>query len=246
MLALNVYAKLNAHSQQEGRIHLIEFGPGRGTLMRDMLRTLAQLPSFVGRVEKCTFVEVSPRLTELQASSVAGLGVKPAFSWVSDVDDVVVAGTIDLLVSSDAAMPDDEIPVFIAQEFFDALPIHVFKVHALLKARRGFKKQKSLGGWREILVSASRSEQRLCLVEESTSAVQQYRVDQSFASLAEGQTVEISPESWKVCHQMRRVLDRCGRGEGIIVDYGRFGPSHSTLRVGSSRVVLVVYIEFTV
>lgn len=82
---------------------LAELGPGRGTLMRDMLRAVAAIPGFANAAE-VRLVEVSPRLREAQ-SRLLGERV----SHAATVGD----------------LPDQ--PLFlVANEFFDALPVRQF------------------------------------------------------------------------------------------------------------------------
>ena len=86
--------------------HFVELGPGRGTLMADMLRAAAKVrPEFVAAA-KITLVEVSPFLRGTQAETLSSVAVK----WVSRFDEV----------------PND-LPLFlIGNEIFDALPIRQF------------------------------------------------------------------------------------------------------------------------
>jgi SAM-dependent MidA family methyltransferase len=80
---------------------LAEIGPGRGTLMSDMLRVLAKLPGAEGL--RPHLIEASPRLRAEQAKLL------PGAVWVDDV----------------SALPEG--PLFlVANEFFDALPIRQF------------------------------------------------------------------------------------------------------------------------
>ena len=83
--------------------NLIELGPGRGTLMSDMLRVARIAPDFLDAVHPF-MVEMSPRLRELQARTLANAAKK--ISWVENF----------------ASTPRG--PAFIvANEFFDALPV---------------------------------------------------------------------------------------------------------------------------
>jgi len=83
---------------------LAELGPGRGTLMADLLRATTAVPGFHAAAQ-VTLIEASPRL---RARQRAALGSHPA-RWLDTVD----------------ALP--EAPLFlIANEFFDALPIRQF------------------------------------------------------------------------------------------------------------------------
>ncbi|MEX0349024.1 MAG: class I SAM-dependent methyltransferase [Paracoccaceae bacterium] len=83
---------------------LAELGPGRGTLMADLLRATQRVPGFHAAAQ-IVLVEASLTLRQIQASNLASAGAR----WVDQVD----------------ALPDA--PLFlIANEFFDALPIRQF------------------------------------------------------------------------------------------------------------------------
>ena len=83
---------------------LAEIGPGRGTLMADVLRATRQVPGFHAAA-RVTLIEASPTLRRLQRHT---LGDHPA-TWADDLGSL------------------DEAPLFLlANEFFDALPIRQF------------------------------------------------------------------------------------------------------------------------
>ena len=86
---------------------LAEIGPGRGTLMADMLRTLDRLDTgFVTRA-RVAMVEASPRLADLQRDRLTGGRGRP--TWFADV----------------ATLP--RLPlVVVGNELFDALPLRQF------------------------------------------------------------------------------------------------------------------------
>ena len=81
---------------------LVELGPGRGTLMADLLRATARVPGFAPSVH---FVETSPTLRAAQAERV------PGASWHDAL----------------AQVPDDGPLLLVANEFFDALPVRQFE-----------------------------------------------------------------------------------------------------------------------
>ncbi|WP_207456954.1 SAM-dependent methyltransferase [Azospirillum sp. SYSU D00513] len=83
--------------------HLVELGPGRGTLMRDALRAAAVVPDFA-RAATVHLVETSPALRARQKETLGGLPREPL--WHDRLDDV----------------PEGPM-LLIANEFFDALPI---------------------------------------------------------------------------------------------------------------------------
>lgn len=84
---------------------LAEIGPGRGTLMADVLRTIRALPG-MRQAARVVLIEASARLRQRQAQALSG---EDGASWAASVSD----------------LPDD--PLFlVANEFFDALPIRQF------------------------------------------------------------------------------------------------------------------------
>lgn len=83
---------------------LAELGPGRGTLMADLLRATRIVPGFA-EAARVHLVEASPVLRGVQRAT---LGDRPV-AWCDSADD----------------LPD--LPLFlVANEFFDALPIRQF------------------------------------------------------------------------------------------------------------------------
>lgn len=82
-------------------IHLVEIGPGRGTLMADALRASSRMPGFVA-ARRVHLVETSPALRTLQQKRLAGSGAV----WHEALDQ----------------LPDGP-ALILANELFDALPI---------------------------------------------------------------------------------------------------------------------------
>ena len=90
------------------RFTLAEIGPGRGTLMADILRATRNVPGFHAAMQ-LVLVEASARLRDLQRQRLAGYAV----DWAESAE----------------ALPRQ--PLFlIANEFFDALPIRQFRRQA--------------------------------------------------------------------------------------------------------------------
>ncbi|MCA1909692.1 MAG: SAM-dependent methyltransferase [Magnetospirillum sp.] len=87
------------------RVVLAEIGPGRGTLMNDLLRAAGAVPPFLKAAE-VWLVETSPRLAARQRQTLAGRDV----TWCESIDQ----------------LPDGPL-LLVANELFDALPIRQFE-----------------------------------------------------------------------------------------------------------------------
>jgi SAM-dependent MidA family methyltransferase len=88
------------------RVNLVELGPGRGTLMADALRAAKALPEFRAALS-VHLVEMSDVLAGKQRETLAASGAP--VTWHRDVREIPRAPTI-----------------FLANEFFDALPVSHF------------------------------------------------------------------------------------------------------------------------
>ncbi|MDJ0894014.1 MAG: SAM-dependent methyltransferase [Alphaproteobacteria bacterium] len=86
-------------------IDLIELGPGRGTLMADLLRAAAGVPGF-GDALQVHLVEISPALQAVQRQCLEGHAV----TWHSELTAAPRRGPL----------------LVVANEFFDALPMRQF------------------------------------------------------------------------------------------------------------------------
>jgi SAM-dependent MidA family methyltransferase len=87
-------------------VGLIELGPGRGTMMLDALRAAQVMPEFRSAIE-LHMVEISSPLKHLQGQSLAASAPDVPVAWHRSIEDV----------------PDGP-SIILANEFFDALPIH--------------------------------------------------------------------------------------------------------------------------
>jgi hypothetical protein len=120
------------------KVTLVELGPGRGTLMADLLRCAAALPGGFAAALEVHLVEVSPALRRMQA---AALGCGPAAGAVGA--GATPSGTRVRWHGALATVPEGPLILF-AHEFFDALPVHQF--------------QRTPRGWCERLVDSGMPE----------------------------------------------------------------------------------------
>jgi NADH dehydrogenase [ubiquinone] 1 alpha subcomplex assembly factor 7 len=157
--------------------HLVELGPGRGTLMSDALRAARVRPAFASAV-RLHLVETSPYLRECQA---AVLGAHRP-QWQASLSEV----------------PDGPL-LLVANEFFDALPIHQFELRP--------------EGWRERVIEC-----------DGERLVFGWAVPgPSFALLSDrqrlGARAEVSPAALRLAAEIGARLAGRG-GAALIVDYG--------------------------
>ncbi|KAF7588800.1 hypothetical protein BBP40_005193 [Aspergillus hancockii] len=132
-------AEWMAQGRKSSGVQLMEVGPGKGTLMDDMLRVGPLLfllwmrdvnfKSFTSSIEAIYLVEASPTLRKVQKQRLCGENAvmeetEIGHKSVSKYFDVPVIWVEDIRL-----LPHDEnkTPFIIAHEFFDALPIHAFE-----------------------------------------------------------------------------------------------------------------------
>ncbi|KAL6169380.1 hypothetical protein ACJQWK_04408 [Exserohilum turcicum] len=128
LVGIWVYAEWLAQGRKD-KVQIIEVGPGRGTLMDDVLRTISSFKTFTKSIETIYLIEASPYLQKQQAKLLSGtddltksdIGLTAPckyipgckIEWCEDIR----------LVPKEATAT----PFILAHEFFDALPIHVFQ-----------------------------------------------------------------------------------------------------------------------
>jgi NADH dehydrogenase [ubiquinone] 1 alpha subcomplex assembly factor 7 len=103
---VEVWRAMDAVRGTPQSLHLVELGPGRGTLMKDLLRAAKIVPDFLSAIE-VHLVETSPVLTGRQRETLAN--AHPKISWHTRVED----------------LPQGPL-IVVANEFVDALPIDQF------------------------------------------------------------------------------------------------------------------------
>eukprot|EP00210_Caulerpa_lentillifera_P000865 g836.t1 len=111
---------------------LIELGPGRGTLMADLLRGTQRFKPFLTALESVNLVELSPHLKLKQAETLQCDPLSNS-GTTSGITGTQIAwyGTIDEI---EKTCPE----LILGHEFLDALPVHQFV--------------KTSYGWREKLI----------------------------------------------------------------------------------------------
>jgi NADH dehydrogenase [ubiquinone] 1 alpha subcomplex assembly factor 7 len=166
---------------------LVELGPGRGTLIADALRATRLRPAF-HKALRLHLVEASPILRGRQREALAPF-----------------AGQIAPAQWHDALVGLPEAPfLLLANEFFDALPVHQF--------------ERTAEGWRERVVVEPQIDAPLGFAL-APPGPQIGLLDGPTRDAPVGMLVEISPAGLAAAGEIGRRLAQHG-GAALLVDYG--------------------------
>ena len=183
-------------------VHLVELGPGRGTLMADALRALGRVPEFLGAV-RLSLVEISPALRARQREALREI-LKPAAlrrapQWHETLDGVPRGPLL-----------------LIANEVFDALPIRQF-------VRKD-------GAWCERMVALDKDGRRLAFALRPARLEAAALLPPEAEAVPEGGTFEVSAAASGLAAEIGRRLAEDG-GAALILDYGAArSPGEPTLQ----------------
>ncbi|WP_298841802.1 SAM-dependent methyltransferase [uncultured Roseobacter sp.] len=173
---------------------LAEAGPGRGTLMADILRAAGQLPGF-REAANVVLIEASDRLRNEQRRTLEGIQLT--------------------FVNTCAELPDAPL-FFVANEFFDALPIRQF--------------QRDQTHWRERQIGEADGDLCFGLGPLSPQPALAGRLDDTVS----GDLVEYCPAAAPAVDATGRRIAEYG-GAGLIIDYGDWRSLGDTLQALKSR-----------
>jgi NADH dehydrogenase [ubiquinone] 1 alpha subcomplex assembly factor 7 len=122
-------------------LRLVEFGPGRGTLMSDITRTIDKLEKVSNSIQ-LRLIEVSPKLRDVQKQTLSQYS---DIEWHSHLEGVQDRET------------HPGFTAFIAHEYLDALPIHKFV------------RDRTTKKWRELLIDYDKNQDlRFCIARQPT------------------------------------------------------------------------------
>ncbi|KAM0955123.1 hypothetical protein ACFX2A_024045 [Malus domestica] len=200
---------------QPDRVNLVELGPGRGTLMADLLHGASKFKNFTESLH-VHMVECSPTLQKLQHQklecvdeevsdgkrTVSALAKTPV-SWHATLEDV----------------PTGLPSIIIAHEFYDALPVHQF--------------QKAARGWSEKMIDvAEDSTFRFVLSSQPTPATLYLAKRCKWAGneeIAKLQHIEVCPKAMELTQTIAERVASDGGG-ALIIDYGLNGVVSDSLQ----------------
>ncbi|KAM6459567.1 protein arginine methyltransferase NDUFAF7, mitochondrial [Liasis olivaceus] len=195
------------------KFQLVELGPGRGSLINDILRVLTQLSSILANCEiSIHLVEVSPKLSEIQASVLTKEKTELPESSSAYMHGISKTGIPIFWYRNLNEVPGGN-NFYLAHEFLDALPIHKF--------------QKTENGWRELLVDIdpeASDKLRFVLAPSATPALKAFMHDQESRD-----HVEVCPDAGVIIQKLASNVENNG-GAALIVDYGHDGTKTDTFR----------------
>ncbi|KNC46220.1 ATP synthase beta subunit/transcription termination factor rho [Thecamonas trahens ATCC 50062] len=241
-------------------LHYVELGPGRGTLASDLLRAAAKIAKLPQDSIHVHLVEASPflsgsrpkrsvpatlrlRLRKVSRTEAAARRERakrgsretpsgPRATSGSERSAIASVAWYDSVRELEGAFADGAPIYVVANEFFDALP-----VHQLLRVD---------GAWRERLVGLDPSGDALTLtLSDAPTLACSMVVDDGSVPVVDGDGIEISPDSWAAAKELARVLAAAPAPAfaGAIIDYGWASPVPASLRAIKDHAVLTSFLD---
>lgn len=165
------------------QLALIELGPGRGTLMADILRSTRKVKGFHEALT-VHMVETSPTLKQQQERALVGYPVH-------------FHDTITSIPTSDF--------ILVANEFFDALPIHQY--------------HKTSTGWMERKITFSQEQECFCFTLTPLPSAIGLQLEKEHALAPIDAILELCPAALAVIREIAERLTS-HKGMALIIDYG--------------------------
>ena len=162
-------------------IQIVEIGPGRGTLMKDFLRGTKNIEGFHDNLV-VSMVETSPVLRDIQKQNLKEYGDK--IKWFDNISQI-----------------EDKTSFFVANELFDALPIHQYC--------------KKDGVWFERMVGLNEKGEFDFFLSKTANAA----LESQYPKLQDSSFVEYCPLGISLIKHISSHIQNYG-GCATIIDYG--------------------------
>lgn len=171
-------------------LNLVEFGPGRGTLMADITRTMNAFKQTHDNLQ-IRMIEMSPHLRDVQKETLKlNSNLSDRIQWHSHIESL----------DDDS----DGFTAYIAHEFLDALPIHKFVKDPVSKQ------------WRELLIDYDQNENLRFCISKNPSLTSRLLIPSDF----QGEHIEVCPEAALLLEKVSKRLNKSGKGCMLVCDYG--------------------------
>ncbi|KAK7194311.1 putative S-adenosyl-L-methionine-dependent methyltransferase [Novymonas esmeraldas] len=187
-------------------LHLVELGPGRGTLMKTMLKQIQYSNPHLLHFVQVHLVEVGAARREEQKAALAEFQTAQGkIKWWLDLESLPFSL---------------EPTVFIANEYFDALPVAQFRY--------------TERGWVETCVDVDTdpgTEAHLRLVHAPSGSMSAYLIpDDVRRSGKAGDSIEVNTVGMQTMETILKKMVDCQKAACLLIDYGKDDHMHSTLR----------------
>ncbi|KAI6155219.1 DUF185-domain-containing protein [Pisolithus tinctorius] len=229
---------------------VVELGPGRGTLMDDMLRVFRQFPAARAKLTNVHLVETSPAMRTLQESKLKHIvhNGSPGLVWHDALDDV--------------PRSPNTYTILVAHEFFDALPVHLI--------------EKTSHGWHEVLIALSKDQSVRYTIPSAQSTGSVLRsaspdgaskpqvvssrwtpvlsptptatstllgnVSPRFSKLPVGSRIEVSGAAVKTVRSIAELITHDGVGGcALVIDYGAEHAVGNSLRAFKEHKIVDIF-----
>ncbi len=198
---------------------LVELGPGNGTLMSDMLRFACCDRNFYTSIKKIFLLENSVQMRSRQAEVLKTYTEKDII-WCSDIHELTNVLT---------RTKDKFEVVFIANEFFDAMPIKQFIAR---------KNSANINMFYEVFITRNSSdENNFCFITNSNAPIttQDMQTIMQYSNCEpddfnDGDIYEMSIIGLSILSNIARLIEQFN-GNCLIIDYGyKKNPKRSTLK----------------
>lgn len=167
------------------KINLVELGPGRGLLMRDLLKVAKIAPEFFSAIQ-IELIDINPNFIEWQKKNL--LNFDANIKWLKQISEVAKLPTL-----------------FIANEFFDALPIKQF-----IKVKNT---------WYEVILIVNPNDGKIKFEKIALNKIlnEQFLID--YVTAYDGAVIEESIESLEIIKTISKHIKTL-KGAALIIDYG--------------------------
>ena len=184
-------------------INLVELGPGKGTLMNDVLRVINN-QKFKQIKINLSFLETSKKLSQIQCKQISNFNIKK--SWYQSFSNL----KINLI----------KYPViFIANEFFDCLPIQQYTL------------KEDSNSWKKVCLKLK--DNQLYFDQVLVTKYENILINKikSFHKINNKKNcfIEYSPMASKIISQISETI-KSFDGCALLIDYGKSNPCGNTIQ----------------
>ncbi|GMJ09320.1 hypothetical protein like AT3G28700 [Hibiscus trionum] len=203
---------------QPKRVNLVELGPGRGTLMADLLHGASKFKNFTESLH-IHMVECSPALQKLQHRSLKCVDEDSTSEDVDKRSRSTLSGTPVSWHATLEQVPTGLPTIIIAHEFYDALPVHQFQ--------RGFR------GWCEKMIDVTDDSLFHFVLSPQPTPATLYLMKRCKWAVPEEveklNQIEVCPKAMDLTYTLAKRIGVDGGG-ALIIDYGLNGVVSDSLQ----------------